>query len=506
MQRSIEEKLKEVRTRLQEVADLRGAQAVLGWDQATYMPPGGAADRGQQMATLGRLAHEKFTDPELGKLLDDLQTYEDDQPFESDIASLLRVTRRQYEQSVLVPPSFTAEMAAHAAESYSVWAAARPENDFARTRPYLEKGLDLSRQYADFFPGYEHPADPLINVYDYGMTATTVRAIFSQLRDRLVPLVEAICAQTPADDSSLHKHYPEAAQWGFGMMVAQKFGYDLNRGRQDKTLHPFATRLAHGDVRITTRFQESNLAEGMFGTMHETGHALYEQGVSLDLEGTPLAGGTSAAVHESQSRLWENIVGRSLGFWSHFYPTLQQSFPKQLGNVPLDEFYRAVNKVERSLIRTDADEVTYNLHVIIRFDLELDLLEGKLSIAELPEAWHARYQQDLGRRAPDDRNGVLQDVHWFAGTVGGSFQGYALGNILASQFYAAALAAHPEIPQEIERGEFDTLHRWLQTNIYAHGSKFTTDELVQRVTGGPLQVGPYFDYLQAKYGALYQLG
>ena len=505
MNQDIAGKRTELLNRLQEVSDLRGALSVLSWDQATYMPSGGAGARGRQMATLGRLAHEQFTDAAIGKLLDDLQPYADSLPDDANDARLIQVTRRQYERAVKVPSSFTAEMTAHAAESFSVWAEARPANDFARTKPYLEKGLALSRQYANFFPGYEHPADPLINLSDYGMKASTIRTLFAQLRDRLTPLVQAIGEQPLADDSCLLRHYPETSQWDFGMAVAEQFGYDLNRGRQDKTHHPFATRLAHGDVRITTRFQEHNLAEGMFGTMHETGHALYEQGVSIELEGTPLASGTSAGVHESQSRLWENIVGRSRGFWSHFYPQLQERFPTQLGATSLEEFYRAANKVTRSLIRTDADEVTYNLHVIIRFDLELDLLEGNLAIADLPEAWHARYEQDLGVRASDDSDGILQDVHWYAGTIGGAFQGYALGNIMASQFYAAALQAHPDIPSQVVQGEFDTLHTWLRDNIYQHGSKFTTAELVEKVTGGPLELDPYFKYLGQKYGEIYGL-
>lgn len=259
------------------------------------------------------------------------------------------------------------------------------------------------------------------------------------------------------------------------------------------------------DVRITTRFDEGRLDDGLFSTLHETGHALYELGVDPKLEGLPLADGTSAGVHESQSRLWENIVGRSRGFWKYHYPLLQKQFPTQLGSVEMEEFYRAINKVEPSLIRVDADEITYNLHVIIRFDLELELLEGNLSVADLPEAWRARYKADLGVRAPDDSNGVLQDVHWYAALIGGAFQGYTLGNIMASQFYAAALAAHPQIPSEVEQGKFGTLHNWLRTNIYSHGSKFTTAEILERTTGSSLTLDPYVDYLSNKYGEIYGL-
>jgi carboxypeptidase Taq len=265
------------------------------------------------------------------------------------------------------------------------------------------------------------------------------------------------------------------------------------------------TKFSLGDVRITTRVNERDLGDALFSTLHEAGHGMYEQGINMAYEGTPLAQGTSAGVHESQSRLWENIVGRSRGFWEHYYPRLQAIFPEQLGKIPLDTFYRAINKVQRSLIRVDADEVTYNLHVMIRFDLELELLEGRLEIRDLPEAWDERYETDLGIHAPDNRDGVLQDVHWYGGLIGGAFQGYTLGNILSGLYYAQALKAHPEIPSEIGRGKFDTLHSWMRDNIYTHGSKFTADELTEKVTGGPLRIDPYIDYLRTKYGELYSL-
>jgi carboxypeptidase Taq len=501
----VEAKLQELKTRLYEVNDLNAAGAVLAWDQTTYMPPGGAEARGRQLATLGRLAHEKFIDPAIGKLLDELRPYADSLPYDSDDAALIRVTRRDYEKSVKVPSDFVADLNEHSAAAYQAWTEARPANDFKRMRPLLEKTVDLSRRLADFFPGYEHVADPLIDFSDYGMKASTVRTVFAGLREQLVPIVEAITAQEPADDACLKQFAPEDRQLAFGVSIIKKFGYDFKRGRQDKTHHPFMTKFSLGDVRITTRVKENDLTDALFSTLHESGHAMYEQGIDMQYEGTPLANGTSSGVHESQSRLWENIVGRSRGFWEHFYPPLQATLPEQLGKVSLDTFYRAINKVQRSLIRTDADEVTYNLHVMIRFEFELQMLEGALAVKDLPDAWHARYQSDLGVRAPDDRDGVLQDVHWFGGIVGGVFQGYTLGNILAAQFYAAALKAHPEIPNEIARGEFGTLHGWLRENIYRHGSKFTASELVERVTGGPMRIEPYIAYLRTKYQPLYNL-
>jgi len=501
----MEAKLQELKQRLGEISDLNAAAAILQWDQSTYMPPGGARARGRQLALLGRLAHERATDPALGRLLDELRPYEESLPPDSDDASLIRVARRDFERDTRVPPEFIARIYTHMAEMYERWSAARPANDFASVRDGLERTVEYSRQLADFYPGYEHIADPLIDMADSGMNVSVIRPLFAGLRERLVPLVEAVTSRPPADDSCLHRGYPEAEQLAFGLEIAQRMGYDLQRGRQDKTLHPFATRFANGDVRITTRVREDDLSDAFFSTVHEAGHAMYEQGVADELDGTPLASGTSAGVHESQSRLWENLVARSRPFWEHFYPQLQARFPAQLGDVSLDTFYRAVNKVQRSLIRTDADELTYNLHVIIRFDLELELLEGRLAVKDLPEAWRERYRSDIGIAPPDDRDGVLQDVHWYAGLVGGAFQGYTLGNILSAQFFDAAVRAHPEIPQQIGKGEFATLHGWLRENIYRHGRKFTAAELTQRACGTQLSIEPYVAYLSAKYGELYGL-
>jgi carboxypeptidase Taq len=501
----MEAKLNELKQRLQEASDLNSASAVLNWDQSTYMPSGGAPARGRQLALLGKLAHEKSTDPAVGKLLDALRSYEESLPYDSDDASYIRVARRQFERNTRVPAEFLGQLYEHGALTYQAWTEARPKNDFASVRPNLEKTLDISRKLADFFPGYQHIADPLIDFADYGMKAESVRAVFAQLREQLVPLVKAITTQPPADDSCLKQHYPKEGQLAFGEKVIKQYGYDFQRGRQDLTHHPFETKFSIGDVRITTRVREDDLGDSLFSTLHESGHAMYEQGVNPAYEGTPLDYGTSAGVHESQSRLWENIVGRSRAFWEHYYPQLQAAFPGKLDNVSLDTFYRAINKVQRSLIRTDADEVTYNLHVMIRFEFELQLLEGKLEIRDLPEAWHEQYEKDLGVTAPNDSDGVLQDVHWYSFVIGGVFQGYTLGNILSAQFYDTALKAHPSIPAEIGRGEFGTLHNWLRENIYQYGSKYTASELIERVTGGPMNIDPYIRYLRSKYGEIYQL-
>jgi carboxypeptidase Taq len=500
-----EPKLEALRARLTQVNDLNTAASVLHWDQTTYMPPGGAASRGRQLATLGRLAHEQFTSDEIGRLLEDLKPYEDSLPFDSDDASLIRVSRRDYEKAVRVPAAHVEKSDQHGAASYEAWVAARPQNDFKAVQPLLEKTLDLSLEYASFFPGYAHVADPLIDDLDAGATAADLRTVFDALRAELVPLVQAITSRPPADDSCLTQHFPEDKQWAAGEEAIRLFGYDFQRGRQDKSAHPYSTRFAHGDVRITTRVNANDLRECLFATMHESGHGMYEQGTAPELDATPLGRGASSGVHESQSRLWENRVGRSRAFWQHYYPRLKEYFPSQLGSVPLDVYYRAINKVERSLIRVEADEVTYNLHIMLRFGLELDMLEGRLPIKDLPEAWNERFKQDLGITPPDHKDGAMQDVHWFTGRIGGLFQGYTLGNILGAQFFDAAVKAEPGIPDQIARGELGPLHTWLRQNLYRHGRKYTTPEIVQRVTGGTMSAAPLIRYLQQKFGELYAL-
>lgn len=494
-----------LKTRLLEVDDLNGAANVLRWDLATYMPPGGAPARGRQTATLARLAHEKFVDAETGKLLDAAARETGSLPYDSDEASLVRVTRRGWELSTRIPTELVSEFHEHTALAYQAWTEARPKNDFEAVRPSLERTLALSRRMAECFPDREHIADPLIDFSDFGTKAADVKKLFAELRAKLVPIVRAIGSRPLADDSCLHRPAPEAEQLAFGMEVIRRFGYDFERGRQDKTPHPFMTKFSLGDVRITTRVREGDFTDAFYSTLHECGHALYEQGIDMSFEGTPLATGTSSGVHESQSRLWENLVGRSRGFCEYLHPRIVEAFPKQMEGVSPDTLYRAINRVERSLIRTEADEVTYNLHVMLRFDLELDLLEGKLQVKDLARVWRERFEADFGVAVPDDRRGVLQDVHWYSGPIGGAFQGYTLGNILSAQFFGAAVKAKPAIPDEIRRGEFATLREWLRDNLHRHGAKFTADELVRRVTGGPLRIEPYLDYLWGKYQPLYGL-
>jgi len=494
---------RELCERARELADINSAASVLGWDQQTYMPPGGAEARGRQMATLAKLTHQKLIDPRNGELLEKLAPFEAEKGYGSTEAGIVRLVRREYEKAVRVPPEFTSRLSAAQSECFNVWLKARPADDFGMVRPNLEGIFGLCGEYSGFFPGQEHPLDPLIDNYDYGMRASKIRRIFSGLRKELVPLVDSIASQAQADDSFLRGRFGEKEQLEFGKAVVKDFGYDFARGRQDMAPHPFTISFSTGDVRITTRVNPEHLGGALFGTMHEAGHAMYEQGSDPAYDGTPLRGGTSMAVHESQSRLWENTVGRSKPFWRHYYPALQAGFPT-LGNVPLERFYKGINKVQRSLVRVEADEVTYCLHVMLRFDFECALMEGGMAVKDLPGAWNDRMEADLGVRPPGDSMGVMQDIHWYNGLVG-YFQSYALGNIMSAQFYDAAVRKHPEIPEEIGQGKFGTLHSWLVDNIHRHGRMYTSDELLERVTGDGLDIGPYMKYLRTKYGELYDL-
>ena len=419
--RPAEEKLAELKRRLHEIGDLTAAGAALAWDQATYMPIGGAGARGRQRAALSRLAHQKSVASTLGKLLDELEPYAATLPYDSNEGSLFRVAKRDFERAIKVPSDHVARASAFGAESYEAWKRARPANDFATMLPFLQRGIDLGREYADFFAPYHHVADPLIEEADEGMTAASVHRLFSALRTELIPIVDSITEQSEEDHRRLGC-FGESAQLAFCLSVIRRIGYDFERGRLDKTVHPFCTRLSAGDIRITTCVFENDLTQALFSSLHEAGHALYEQSVDPVLEGTPLGRGASVGVHESQSRLWENVVGRSREFWEYFYPLLQRTFPGQFDRMRLETFYRAINKVERSLIRTEADEVTYNLHIMLRFELELKMLEGTLRAKDLPEAWRAGMDSYVGIVPPDDRDGCLQDVHWFSGIMGGGFQ------------------------------------------------------------------------------------
>jgi carboxypeptidase Taq len=499
------ESLDRLKRRLKEARDLQHVLAVLGWDQQTHMPPGGAQARAAQISTLAGIQHEIFVSDETKELIEGAEAETGELPYDSDDAALLRVARRDWENGHKLPPSSVAEVSSHASISQQAWASARENDDFGSFSDFLQKSVGYSRQAAEYLGYEENPYDALLDQFEPGMKASQVKEIFDSLKSDLVPLVMAIGERAGSvSDEPVRRRFDERKQEGFGVTVAQAIGYDFSRGRQDRAVHPFAISFSRDDVRITTRFEPEFLNPALFGTMHEAGHALYEQGVAENLDETPLGSGTSLGVHESQSRLWENVVGRSRGFWQHFYPQLQETFPESLSDVDLEAFYRAINKVEPSLIRVEADEVTYTLHIMLRFEMEMGLLDGSIPVRDAPGMWNQKYQQYLGVTPPNDRLGILQDVHWSQG-IFGYFPTYALGTILSLQLFDKAVEAHPGIPDDISNGRFDVLRSWLTENVYRHGRKYEPLELVERATGKPLQTTAYVSYLRQKFGEIYGL-
>ncbi|MDQ2799140.1 MAG: carboxypeptidase M32, partial [Armatimonadota bacterium] len=417
----------------------------------------------------------------------------------------LRQARRDFDLATKVPTSLVAEMARVTTLAHEQWAQARAESDWGRFAPWLTQILDLTRQTADHLGHGGERYDALLDQYEPGMTTAEVRAMFEAIKPDLVALVQSVAAKGPqaVDDSVLHRDFDEETQRRFGEKVVTALGYDFRRGRQDRAVHPFCTSFGRDDVRITTRFDKNFLPMALFGSIHETGHALYEQGVAERYAGNILADGASLGFHESQSRLWENLVGRSRPFWQRFYPDLQAAFPNALGDVDAETFYRAINKVAPSLIRVEADEVTYNLHILLRFEMEQALLSGEISVEGAPAAWNAKMQQYFGLTPPDDAHGILQDVHWSGGSLG-YFPTYSVGNLLSVQLYDKANRdLGGEIETQIAAGEFAPLLGWLRENVYQYGRKYLPKELVQRVVGGPLDPAPYLRYLKAKFGEVY---
>jgi carboxypeptidase Taq len=498
------EKLEQLKERLGEVSDLQHAASVLGWDQQVNMPPMGNEARGQQLATLSKIAQEKFTSDEVGRLIEDLkQEYAGTDP-DSDDAALIRVTDREYNKAKRVPPEFIEEQAIASSKAFEAWMEARSTSDFSIFQPHLEKVVELVQKYVSFFPPADHPYDTLLDDYEPGMKTADVKAIFDGLRPKQVKLIKSIAGSKQVKDDFLFKKYNEKKLWDFGVKVVSQFGYDWNRGRQDKAPHPFETTFGVDDVRITTRFEQDNPLATVFSTMHESGHAMYEQGSNPAYERTPLAGGTSLAVHESQSRMWENLVGRSLPFWEHFYPELKKLFPAQLDGVSLKAFYKGINKVEPSLIRVNADEATYNMHIMLRLELEIAMVEGTVAIKDLPEIWNTKMDEYLGIVPPDDARGVLQDIHWSGGSIG-YFSTYALGNLISAQLWEKIRKDIRDLDDQIRKGDFSALLAWLRTNIHQYGHKYEPQALIQKVTGSRITPEPYLRYLTKKYSEVYGL-
>jgi carboxypeptidase Taq len=499
----MEEKMQQLKTRLAEIADLNNTAALLGWDQQVNMPPMGAEDRGNQLALLGKLSHARSTDPALGRLLDELKPYAQSLDPDSDEARLVKIIKKDFDKATCIPSDFVVEQAQVTAMAQGAWVEARQKSEFSIFQPHLEKVVDLNKRYVTFFPPADHPYDTLLDNFEPGMKTAEVQAIFNGLRPQQVALIKSIAGKPQVDDSFLRQPFDEKKQWDFGVEVITKFGYDWQRGRQDKSPHPFTQGMGQNDVRITTRLNPNFFNPMLFGTMHECGHALYGLGSPVELNRTTLEGGASLAIHESQSRMWENLVGRSLPFWEYFYPRLQKTFP-QLKKVPLEAFYKGINRVQPSLIRVEADEATYNLHIMLRLEIEIALVEGRLQVKNLPSFWNEKMQEYLGLTPPDDARGVLQDVHWSMGMLG-YFSTYALGNLVSSQLWEKINQDIPDLADQIRAGKFGALLAWLREKVHRHGRKFEPQELVQKVTGARIDPAAYVRYLKAKYGQIYGL-
>ncbi len=483
----------------QKAADLNNAAAVLGWDQETYMPVKSVPFRARQLATLATQAHEIATNEAYGNLLYKLSSKAD---LADGAAQNVRLSLEDYEKNKKLSSALVEALSEASSNSFNAWIKARQENDFSIFAPELERMVALKHQQAEAY-GYEaHPYNALMDDYEKGATVTLLDNVFGQVKEELPKLLKKIENATQVDDSCFNKFYPRNEQWDFSLSVLKSIGYDFKAGRQDYAEHPFTTSFSPVDVRVTTRVDENDFASMLWSSIHEGGHALYEQGLPVAQYGLPLGAAASLSVHESQSRLWENCVGRSLDFWKGYYPQLLQRFPEQLKAVSLEAFYKGMNKVQPSLVRTEADEVTYHFHVLIRYEIEKALLEKTIPVADLPAYWKEQYQRYLGVTPPDDKRGVLQDVHWSHGSFG-YFPTYSLGSFYAAQFFAQALKENPALPGEIEGRQFNNLLQWLRNNVHQYGRRYRSEELCKKITGQGLDLSAFLHYAEKKYAGIY---
>lgn len=495
-------KFQAYQTHLQRVADLGFAGAVLGWDQQTYMPKNGAQFRGQQMATISTLAHELFVDSKFGDLLDELaqdETLTDDQRLN------VKLTHKDYLRKKKYPHSFVEEHARVTADGFSAWHEARTANKFSLFEPTLKKIVDLKRQEAEFLGFNEHPYEALLEDYEPGLTVKKIDEIFTEVKTQLFPFIKQIMAKQKPRSDFLTRLYPKAKQWNFSEKMVKQMGYDFNSGRADFAPHPFCTTFGPGDVRMTIRVDEHHFNQMLFAAIHEAGHGLYEMGLPLAQHyGQPLGQALSLAFHESQSRFWENKIARSLPYWNGNFKALQEEFPENLKDVTASEFYKAVNRVEPSFVRVEADELTYHAHIYIRYLTEKALIEGQIEVSDVPNYWNDRYEEFLGIRPKNDAEGCLQDVHWSYGSFG-YFPTYSFGSFYAAQLLDTMKKEIPNFDASVQAGELAPLLQWLRDKVHVHGRRFTSSELLKATTGSDLKFSYFMDYAKKKYGEIYGL-
>ena len=487
------------KTKMQKIADVKYASAVLQWDQETYLPPKGNDFRGRQIATLTEIAHQQFTDEKFGNLLNELAAKDD---LSSTEKKNVRLTLEDYNKSKKLPSHFVRLMSETVNKSFHAWIQARKENSFTVFLKPLDEVIRLKKQEAELLGYQHHPYNALMNDYDKGLTVNTVDTLFSSLRPQLLSLLEKITNKPQVDNSFLHQHFDKDKQWKFGMELLRNMHFNFEAGRQDISEHPFTTNFNSNDVRITTRIDENDFGNMTWSCLHEGGHALYEQGLPAGEYGLPLGEYCSLSIHESQSRLWENCIGRSKEFWQHNFPLLRSYFPLQFKNIAAEQFYNGINKVQPSLIRTEADELTYHFHVMIRYEIEKMLLEGTIQTADIPAYWNEHYKKYLGITVPDDKRGCLQDVHWSHGSFG-YFATYSIGTLYAAQLYTAALKETPGLQENIASGNNLPVLNWLKQHIYPYGRYYTSDELCGKATGENLNSQYFIDHATKKYSDIY---
>jgi carboxypeptidase Taq len=493
----------QLRQRLAGLADLKSTAHLLGWDQQTMMPPRGADARADALATLQGISHDLFVSPEVGHLLDAADSALDGSDPDSDDVRLVRVTRRLWEKARRVPGELAADLVRAGSIGQDVWVRARKDSDFSMLVPYLARNFELARRYVDCFDSYDRAYDVVLDDYEPGMRSADVDVLFAELKAQLTSCIASVSEhRDKVDGSCLHHEVAVDKQRALVDEVVAMMGFDRDGWRMDDAVHPFATGVANADVRITTRWDPHYFPMGLYGAMHECGHGLYEAGIADSLQRSPLGHAESLGLHESQSRMWENVVGRGRAFCGVLAPRAARCFGGPFADLEVEALYRAVNRVEPSLIRVEADEVTYGLHIVLRYELEQELIDGRLAVSDLPEAWNARFEQYFGLDVPDDAHGVLQDVHWSAGLIG-YFPTYVLGNLIASQLWTRVHADMPDLDARIGAGDLQPLREWLREHVHRHGAKFSTRELLQRVVGGPIVVEPFIDYLRTKLSEVY---
>lgn len=484
---------------MQKIADVKYASAVLQWDQETYLPPKGNDFRGQQIATLSEIAHQLFTDKTMGELLEELSLCEDLTSSEKRNISL---SNEDYIRNVKLSTAFVRQMSETVNQSYHAWAKARKENSFALFEQPLHELIRLKKQEADMLGYEQHPYNALMNDYDKGLTVSKVDSLFVELKTPLLNLLDSLKNKRSIDNSFLFQEFKKDNQWEFGLEILNRIGFDFEAGRQDISLHPFTTNFSSKDVRVTTRIDEHDFSNMTWSCLHEGGHALYEQGLPADQYGLPLGEYCSLSIHESQSRLWENCIGRGLPFWQHNFKLLTNSFPKQLKDINIEKFYKGINSVSPSLIRTEADELTYHFHVMIRYEIEKMLIEGSLPTKDIPACWNEMYQKYLGVKVPDDNRGCLQDIHWSHGSFG-YFATYSLGSLYAAQLYSTIEKKYPAVSEDLTNGKINSIQDWLKKEIYCNGRYYSSEELCKKATGETLQSSYFIEYATKKFSEIY---